>query len=115
LERREGFRRDKEREGEDLVNREFLYQPDDCPNCGKPNSAVRGSSRWGHDYMCCSEACGIRLGQKIDAGMVSLPRYKFWPFGNLDNEENKENLRLRIKELEGQLKSHGFKPMKTKI
>jgi hypothetical protein len=97
------------------VNREFVYQPDDCPNCGKPNSAVWGSTSWGHDYMCCSEACGIRLGQKIDAGMIDLPRYKFGPFGNSRDDDTVLKLRKRIKELEGQLKANNIKPMKSRI
>ena len=34
------------------------YVPDPCPNCGKPNSATRGSSDWGHTHYCCSDECG---------------------------------------------------------
>lgn len=30
-----------------------------CPNCAKPDSARSSSTRWGHDYMCCSEECGL--------------------------------------------------------
>ncbi|MEK4883462.1 DNA repair protein RecO C-terminal domain-containing protein [Bacillus sp. FSL W8-0223] len=101
------------------MNREYLHglELDDCPNCGKPNSATRGSSRWGHDYLCCSEACGIRLGQKIDAGMIDLPRYQYGPFGVLMNDYKLQiqNLRKRIKELEGQLKENNIKPMKSRI
>jgi hypothetical protein len=31
---------------------------DECPQCGKPEGAAKGSSRWGHDEMCCSDLCG---------------------------------------------------------
>jgi len=38
---------------------------DDCPQCGQKDEphmwkgARMGSTSWGHDYMCCSEACGV--------------------------------------------------------
>lgn len=92
--------------------REYHFQPEDCPNCGKPNSAIMGSTSWGHDYLCCSEACGKRLGQKIDSGMIDIPRYRFSPFAISDNDSVK-NLRFRIKELENQLKQNGIKPKRT--
>lgn len=92
----------------------YLYQPDDCPNCKKPNSAIMCSTSWGHDHLCCSEACGVRLGQKIDSGMVDLPRYKFGPLG-IPSDDNSIKLRKRIKELEGQLKAHNIKPLKSRI
>ncbi len=90
--------------------REYHFQPEDCPNCGKPNSAVRGSTSRGHDYLCCSEACGKRLGQKIVSGMIDMSRYRFSSFAA---ENENENLRLRIKELENQLKQNGIKPKRT--
>lgn len=41
------------------------YMADDCPNCGQQDKewewkgARMGSTTWGHDYMCCSETCGV--------------------------------------------------------
>jgi hypothetical protein len=100
----------------DYFNRRIV---EDCPNCGKPNSARIGSTSWGHDYMCCSEACGIRLGKRIENGMVNLPKYRDrfsqMLFGSTDEDNQINNLRLRIKILEGQLKSNRIKPMKTRI
>jgi hypothetical protein len=40
---------------------------DDCPNCGEKDAlnawkgARMGSTAWGHDYMCCSEKCGMEF------------------------------------------------------
>lgn len=69
--------------------------------------------------MCCSEACGIRLGKRIENGMVNLPkhrdRFSQMLFGSKDEDDQINNLRLRIKILEGQLKSNRIKPMKTRI
>lgn len=38
---------------------------DDCPHCGQKDEqdkwkgARMGSTSWGHDYMCCSDGCGV--------------------------------------------------------
>lgn len=51
--------------------------------------------------------------------MVNLPkhrdRFSQMLFGSKDEDDQINNLRLRIKILEGQLKSNRIKPMKTRI
>ena len=37
------------------------YKPETCPGCGKPDSAVFGSSEWGHNLLCCSGECGEKV------------------------------------------------------
>lgn len=54
------------------MRREHLtiqYGP--CPNCEK-GQAYMGSSEWGHSHLCCSNACGIRLGKRIENKMINL-------------------------------------------
>lgn len=47
----------------------------DCPNCGKPDSARMGSSSWGHDFLCCDDKCGLELKKKLET-MYSSKKYK---------------------------------------
>lgn len=43
------------------------WMDNDCPQCGQKDElnkwkgARMGSTSWGHDYMCCSDACGIEF------------------------------------------------------
>jgi hypothetical protein len=37
----------------------------DCPNCGKKNGAVMGSSNWRHNIICCSDECGMAIKEKL--------------------------------------------------
>lgn len=39
---------------------------DDCPVCGKKEGATMVSSRWGHDFTCCSDSCGIELRERLE-------------------------------------------------
>lgn len=39
---------------------------EDCPNCGAKESARMGSSKWGHDIMCCGDDCGFAVAKKIE-------------------------------------------------
>lgn len=43
-----------------------------CPNCGKPDGARSGSSRWGHDYACCSDACGVAFASSSKRAQLEL-------------------------------------------
>jgi len=42
-----------------------------CPNCGQEDEyeqykgARKASSKWGHDYACCSEKCGLEYAEKL--------------------------------------------------
>ncbi len=89
------------------------YLANDCPQCGEKDEygawkgARQGSTEWGHNFMCCSEACGKRLGIRIRNKMF-LPEsdssnLQYAPWELLD-EERISNLRIRIKQLEHQLK-----------
>lgn len=85
----------------------------DCANCGKPKSGTMSSTSWGHDYPCCSDRCGKRLGKRFKNGMFapSIRNNSFDLFNDSDDEKI-ERLRIRIKHLESQLKRNGFKPIK---
>jgi len=58
--------------------REPYYLADDCPNCGQKDStdaykgARMGSSAWGHDYACCSEACGVAFENSAKRWQLEL-------------------------------------------
>ena len=39
----------------------------DCPNCGAKESAIMGSSEWGHNITCCGDVCGMEVKAKIEA------------------------------------------------
>ncbi len=88
---------------------------DDCPNCGQKDSegawegARSGSSEWGHPFMCCSNACGIRLGKRIENGMINIHNINQSLYG-FDRyykpiDKRKIALRIRIKQLEHKIKS----------
>ncbi|MFA6072462.1 MAG: hypothetical protein WC810_28190 [Janthinobacterium sp.] len=46
-----------------------------CPNCGKEEGAVMGSTSWGHSITCCSDECGKLIAKKINKN-VSSKEYK---------------------------------------
>ena len=52
----------------------------DCPQCGQKDEphkwkgARMGSTSWGHDYMCCSDACGIAF--KTNPKRLEMDREK---------------------------------------
>lgn len=37
-----------------------------CPQCGKPDAARVGSTAWGHDHYCCSNACGFAFADSVE-------------------------------------------------
>jgi hypothetical protein len=84
-----------------------------CANCGKIDGGFMGSSRWGHDYKCCSDRCGMRLKKRIENGMYPPSE----PIINWQNpfpsREREQRLRYRIKHLEKQLILLGYKPTGT--
>lgn len=93
--------------------RPYIYRPD-CPNCGKEQGAVMGSTNWGHGHMCCSEACGKHMGMKIESGLYPNLTDKNWYDPMSSDSGREQDLRARIKELEGQLRSWDLKPIKTR-
>lgn len=42
------------------------YTPGPCPECDKPGGAIMGSSRWGHNFSCCSDGCGELIKAKLE-------------------------------------------------
>jgi hypothetical protein len=91
----------------------YRQQLPPCANCGKENLGFMGSTEWGHNHSCCSNACGIRLGNKIKNGMTHLEPYGY--FGNVfgvNNDERIELMRMRIDQLKNQLKVNGIKPVR---
>jgi hypothetical protein len=48
-----------------IYNNKNRVIPNDCPNCGKKEGAIMGSSTWGHSISCCSEECGAAVSDKI--------------------------------------------------
>lgn len=75
-----------------------------CKNCNKREAWI-GSSRWLHNYSCCSEACGIRLGEKIRNKMIFVPQKELsQPFSFFNHNEETSPLRIRIKVLENRIK-----------
>ena len=36
----------------------------DCANCGKKEGGFMSSSRWVHNFSCCSDFCGMEFKQK---------------------------------------------------
>lgn len=98
----------------------YIYQCQPCANCGKENGVLRNSTAWGHSYYCCSEACGIRLKKRLENGMIThkqiekrtkQERYLLSDFlGDRHIYTEREELfRVRIKQLENQLKQNGIK------
>lgn len=68
-----------------------------CPNC-KVRQGFMSSSTWEHDYQCCGERCGVRLGHRIMHGFkpgmrLKNPRQHVFP-------PQPSDLRIRIKMLE---------------
>jgi hypothetical protein len=95
---------------------EYYIAPD-CPNCGEKDSygawrgARMGSSKWGHGYPCCSNACGMRLAAKLKNGMITHDQLAknghHRPFVEDNGRWERERfiaLRDRIKELSHKLK-----------
>lgn len=81
-----------------------------CPNC-QVRDGYMGSSEWDHDYMCCSKACGIRLGHRIKygfrPGLKYQPAWRSWydtptPSPILPEPSS---LRIEIKKLRHRLKT----------
>lgn len=68
------------------------YQPGPCANCGKEGGGFMSSSHWRHGELCCSDACGVRLGKKREAEQMAI------------RDESKIALRTRIRALERKLK-----------
>lgn len=92
-----------------------------CANCGKENGGFMGSSAWGHNFSCCSDACGKRLAKRLENGMITREHIlektrqnEFHPLLEIQEDSNKD-LRLRIKHLENQLKQAGIKPKKYPV
>jgi len=81
-----------------------------CANCGKINGGFMGSTRWKHNYKCCSDRCGMRLKKRIDNGMFPLRDPLNWQDEKYIPDPRLEALRNRIKHLEAQLKKAGIKP-----
>ncbi len=81
------------------------YNPP-CPNCtplGRKRLAYMGSSEWRHGQIVCSNACGIRLDQRIENGMIDNPApSNLWGASGSDAKEDR--LRIRIKQLSARLK-----------
>ncbi len=87
-----------------------------CANCGKIDGGFMGSTRWGHDYQCCSDRCGLRLKKKIENGMYPPSKPTLPSIDWLDPDftrKREESLRFRIKHLEKQLRLHRCKPVGT--
>lgn len=48
-------------------NNNTYYMANDCPNCGEKDEAWKwkgarmGSTKWGHNYSCCSDKCGFEF------------------------------------------------------
>ena len=84
----------------------------DCPQCGEKDKVGEhkggrmGSTTWGHNYMCCSDACGVRLGVRIRNKMFFpelLPSNWPYPPWELLDAQRMRDLRTRIKQLEHQI------------
>jgi len=64
-----------------------MYEPPDCPNCGREKGAFMGSSEWGHSIGCCSDECGHEVKKKIDKNESSEEyKKKLRQFYNLKNK-----------------------------
>jgi hypothetical protein len=90
---------------------QIQYRP--CANCGKKNGTM-SSTAWGHGHLCCGEACGKRLGKRIQNGMVDIKERFPWFLNKSTDEVRISDLRNRVKHLENQLKRNGIKPMGMK-
>lgn len=78
-----------------------------CSNCGRDGGAFMGSSEWGHDFMCCSRACGRRLAHKLQHGMGGVHAKVAEPWGALWGwpADNRLAMRIRIKQLAARVKA----------
>ncbi len=90
-----------------------------CANCCEPEGGFMNSGKWGHHYMCCSDACGERLDKRLESGMVTAKAIKektrqveyinhFDKFSNNQDDQREKLLRFRIKQLESQLNHNGI-------
>lgn len=79
-----------------------------CANCG-PRTGKRGhlgSTQFGHGYMVCSNACGKRLAIRLENKMIDedkIPQSSF--LGCYGGDMSRQKLRLRIKQLQHQVKA----------
>lgn len=81
------------------------WRADDCPVCGKEDAARMGSSRWGHNWQCCSDLCGRRLKMRFDNGLTTQEAFALEKGDNISRVLRSHNpridsLRWRIKQLE---------------
>lgn len=90
------------------------YPAPDCPNCGQKDEgnklgARMSSTTWGHNYSCCSDACGRRLAKRLETGMITRDQIgqdqcptPFIAYANYINSDTikERRLRIRIKQLE---------------
>ena len=42
------------------------YSSGPCPNCDKDGGAIKGTSTWGHSFLCCSDECGLEIKEKLE-------------------------------------------------
>jgi hypothetical protein len=98
-----------------MYSEEYCWAPD-CANCGQEDKLgeYKGgrmtSTEWGHNYPCCSSACGKRLAVRIKNGMVDLSNFDMGHcLSFVEHYEAAEDqrimervtaLRIRIKQLE---------------
>lgn len=75
--------------------REYEMKHDDCPICGLKEGATMGSSRWGHNYTCCSDECGLELERQLN----SLYRSKYWK----TLEKKRDKITSQMKKIESQI------------
>lgn len=76
-----------------------------CANCGRKGGGFMSSSAWGHNFMCCRDACGKRLAHKLKHGMGqphAEPMFDGFAFG--DPADRVLDLRIRIKQLSNLVK-----------
>lgn len=83
----------------------------ECPNCGRKMRGGMSSTTWNHGASVCSEACGNRLHQRIENGMLSADDYPGWgSFGfglrpAYGYTARIQDMRIRIKQLEHRAKA----------
>lgn len=81
----------------------------ECPNCGRKMRGGMSSSEWNHGVLVCSEACGKRLHQRIENGMLNADDYRGWGWsgfgGAYEDTARIRDMRIRIKQLEHRAKN----------
>jgi hypothetical protein len=98
-----------------MYSEEYHFAPN-CANCGQKDKwgTYKGgritNSAWGHDYPCCSRACGKRLAVRLKNNMVDLSDFdmghclSFVEHHNVAEDQRIREriaaLRIRIKQLE---------------